>query len=130
MLALLVPVLVGLTGLIIDGGLMLIQYRRGQVTMDSAALAAATKLDEVTFQDSNVVELNVAAARAAALQYGQQNGGGQVSITGVSVSGRQVTVSGAVTAQTYFLRIFGLGNLRFQLSSSAELKHGITQEDQ
>lgn len=129
-LALLIPVLVALTGLVVDGGLMLIQYRRGQIAVDSAALAAAAELDEVIFREANEVQLNSGEAYAAALQYGQQNGGGRVAITGVSVAGRQVTVSGQVTAPTLFMRLFGVGTLRFNLSANAELKHGITEEGQ
>ena len=129
-LALLVPILVGLTGLVIDGGLMLVQFRRGQVTVDSAALAAAAKLDEPVFRDENVVQLNTAEAYAAALQYAQANGGGQVAITGVSISGSRVGVSGQVTTRTLFMQIFGIPSVRLSLSSNAELKYGITEEGQ
>ncbi len=130
MLALLIPVLVGLAGLVIDGGLMLINYRRGQITVDAAALAAAAQLDEAAFRDQNVVQLNAGAAYAAALQSAQTNGGGRVAITGVSVAAAQVVVSGQVSAPVLFLRIFGVGQVRFSVSASAELKHGITEENQ
>lgn len=129
-LALLIPVLVGLAGLVIDGGLMLISYRRGQITVDAAALAAAAQLDEPAFRDQNIVQLNSGAAYAAALQSAQTNGGGRVAITGVSVGGAEVVVTGQVSAPVLFLRIFGVGQMRFTVSAGAELKHGITEENQ
>jgi hypothetical protein len=56
--------------------------------------------------------------------------GGRVAITGVSVSGPQITVSGAVTAPTLFMRLFGVNDVVFSLTASAELKYGITEEGQ
>lgn len=129
-LALLVPFLIGLLGLVVDGGLMMVQYRRGQVAVDSAALAAATQLDEATFLADNRVQLDSNLAHAAALQYGQENGGGHVAITGVSVSDRFVTVSGQVTARTVFLQLLGVPSVRLSVWSRAELKYGITEEGQ
>lgn len=130
MLALLLPVLLGLAGLVVDGGILMIQFRRGQVTVDSAALAAAARLDEDTFKATNQVTLNAADAYAAALTYGQINGQGHVAITGVQISGAKVRVTGQVTARPLFMRLFGINQVRVTLHSDAELRHGITAEGQ
>jgi Flp pilus assembly protein TadG len=130
MFALLMPVLLGLVGLVVDGGLIMVQFRRGQVTLDSAALAAATQLDEETFSSENLVQLNPSNAYLAATRYAQENGQGQVSVTGINVSGAQVDVYGTVAAPTIFMRIFGINRVRLNLSASAELKYGITEEGQ
>ena len=130
MFALLLPVLLGVVGLVVDGGLAMIQYRRGQVTVDSAALAAAAQLDEDGFIASNVVELASSDAYLAALRYAAENGQGHVSITGINISGTQVTVFGTVTTPTIFMRIFGIGQVRMHLFATSELKYGITEEGQ
>jgi hypothetical protein len=114
----------------VDGGLAMIQYRRGQVTVDSAALAAATQLDEDGFIASNIVELASSDAYFAALRYAAENGQGHVSITGINISSTQVAVFGTVTSPTIFMRIFGIGQVRMHLFATSELKYGITEEGQ
>ncbi len=130
MLALLLPVLLGLVGLVVDGGLLLVQYRRGQVTIDSAALAAAARLDEALFEETNQVQLNAADAYSQAMLYAQLNGQGRVAITGVSIEGPRVRVSGQMSSPTIFMRLFGINQVHIRLQASAELKHGITEEGQ
>jgi len=130
MLVILLPVLIGLAGLVVDGGIMFVHYRLGRVTVDSAAIAAATALSEQSFKEDNVVELTPEMAYESALAYAAQNGKGHVAITGVSVSGPQVTVSGSVTSPTLFMRIFGINDVIFSLTANAELKYGITEEGQ
>ena len=130
MFALILPVLIGLSGLVIDGGVAMVQYRRGQVTLDSAALAAATQLNKDVFSTTNQVELIQSDARLVAMRYAQENGQGHVVVTGINVSGTKVTVYGAVASPTIFMRIFGIDQVRLSLSARAELKYGITQEGQ
>jgi Flp pilus assembly protein TadG len=128
--ALLVPVLLGIVGLVVDGGLAMVQYRRGQVAVDSAALAAASQLDRATYVDENSVEISEPEAVALAARYADLNGQSQVSITSIDVAGTQVAVYGTVTSPTIFMRIFGVNEVRFDLSARAELKYGITEEGQ
>jgi uncharacterized membrane protein len=130
MFALILPVLIGLAGLVIDGGVAMVQYRRGQVTLDSAALAAATQLNKDVFSTTNKVELVQSDAQLAAMRYAQENGQGHVAVTGINVSGTQVTIFGAVASPTIFMRIFGINQVRLSLSARAALKYGITQEGQ
>ncbi len=108
----------------------MVQYRRAQVALDSAALAAATLLDEEAFVNENVVQLLPTDAYVAAQRYVHENGQRYVSITGFSVSGTQVIVYGAADAPTLFMRIFGINRVRLNLTASAELKYGITEEGQ
>ena len=130
MLLALLPVLIGLAGLVVDGGIMFVHYQLGRVTIDDAAIAAASVLDETKFTYINAVELEPGNASATAMTYAAENGRGHVTVTGVTVSGAQVTVFGAVTAPTLFLRIFGVNDVTFNFNASAELKYGITEEGQ
>ncbi len=130
MFALLLPVLLGLVGLVIDGGVAMVQYRRAQVALDSAALAAATQLDRERFTADDTVQLSSAAAVGEAIRYAQENDQGQLFVTGINVAGARVVVHGTVTSPTIFMRIFGINQVRLNLSSRAELKYGITEEGQ
>jgi Flp pilus assembly protein TadG len=129
-LALLIMML-GLVGLVVDGGIMFLHYRLGRITVDSAALAAATQLNEDAFLDAdNRVVLADAKAYAAAQQYAARNGRGRVTVTGVSVNENRAVVSGSVTAPTLFLALFNIPAVTFTLSAEAELAYGITEENQ
>jgi hypothetical protein len=109
-----------------------LHYRLGRITVDSAALAAATKLDEREFRDGgdNAIVIEVGEAYAAAEQYAARNGRGRVTITGVSVSENRAIVSGSVTSPTLFLALFNVPVVTFNLSAEAELAFGITEENQ
>jgi Flp pilus assembly protein TadG len=128
----LLTVLLGLVGLVVDGGILFLHYRLGRITVDSAALAAATQLDEREFRDggSNVVVIEVGEAYAAAQHYAALNGRGRVALTGIRVRENRVTVTGAVTAPTFFLALFNVPDITFNLSAEAELTYGITAENQ
>ncbi len=130
MLVVLLPVLLALAGLVVDGGIMFVNYRLGRVTVDSAALVAATMLDERVFEDSNEVRLKNEAAYEIAMHYAAVNGQGRVAITGVNVSENMVTVYGSVVSPTIFMRIFNVDHVTFNLLAEAELKYGITEENQ
>lgn len=134
MLVILLPVLLGLAGLVVDGGIMFVHYRLGQTIVDDAAYAAATALDEGTLLGiTNEVVLDPGEACRRASENAAENSarnGGVLGGVSCSVSGTNVIVSGQVTSPTIFLQIFGIGQVTFDLTSSAELKYGITEEGQ
>lgn len=134
MLTILLPVLLGLAGLVVDGGIMFVHYRLGQAIVDDAAYAAATALDEETLSGiTNEVKLDPAEACSLASENAAENSvrnGGVLGGVSCRVSGTNVTVSGRVTSPTIFMRIFGIEQMSFELTSSAELKYGITEEGQ
>ena len=124
-------VLLGLVGLVVDGGMMFINYRIGRIAVDSAALAAAVQLDLDSFTaPMNRVELNAGDAFRAAVYQAGVNGHGRVSIASVSVAGNQVTVTGSVSSPTFFLRLFNVPAVTFRLTAEAELAYGITEANQ
>ena len=134
MLVILLPVLLGLAGLVVDGGIMFVHYRLGQAIVDDAAYAAATALDEETLSGIiNEVRLDPAEACSLASENAAENSarnGGVLGGLSCSVSATNVTVSGQITSPTIFMSIFGINQVTFDLTSSAELKYGITEEGQ
>lgn len=122
--------LMGFVGLAVDSGLMFTYYRLGQVTVDGAAYAAATQLDKDVFVGAaNAVMLHTSNACAVADVYAAENGRGFVAVACLT-SGATVTINGTVTAPLIFMRVFGMRQLTFHPSASAELKYGITEEGQ
>lgn len=134
MLVILLPVLLALAGLVVDGGNMFIHYRLGQSIVDDAAYAAATALDEVALVSvANEVTLDPAEACGRASDYAAENSTRNGNVLGgisCSVSGANVTISGQVTSPTIFMRILGINQTTFSLTANAELKYGITEEGQ
>lgn len=134
MLVVLLPVLLGLAGLVVDGGNMFVHYRLGQAIVDDAAYAAATALDEEALASpANEVRLDPAEACGLAEAYAAENSARNGNVLGglsCSANGTTVTVAGQVSAPTIFMRIFGMNQMTFHLTSSAELTYGITEEGQ
>jgi uncharacterized membrane protein len=126
-------VLMGMVGLVLDGGAMFLRYRRAQIAVDSAALVAATRLNRAEFSDSNKVQLQVGGTNGAiqaAFDFARANAPGLVTLTRVDVKDNQVDVDGVVTVEPMLLRLLGAHSLTLTLHASAELKHGITKEGQ
>ncbi len=123
-----VPALMLLVGLVADTGSFLLVRRRAQVAVDSAALAAATALDEGKFTNSNQVALDTGLAQAAASQYAHTNYPG-LAVT-CAVNGTQVTCAGSANVTTYFLRLVGITSVHVSAHADSEFKYGIEQEGQ
>jgi len=127
----------------IDGGVMLVQYRHGQIALDSAAFAAAVEADEKSFMcrmapdsidrcDQKILidVHNTKNAYYMAVDYAQKNGAGVLKLTSIDVSDNKVTVCGAVKVRTLIMRIVGINEVPFVMCSAAELKYGISEEGQ
>jgi hypothetical protein len=122
----LLPLLLALTGLVFDGGLMWAQYRRARWAADGAAVAAASDIDRITFRDTGRVELTEDALWTA-LYYAQQNHPG-LYLREIYVTDNVIHVEGSVEAETVFLRMFGVGNLQLNVHGQERPAWGISQE--
>ncbi len=123
-----VPALMLLVGLVADTGHFLVVQRRAQVAVDSAALAAATALNESKFTNSNDVALDVVAAQDAASHYAHTNFPSLA--VACAVNGTQVTCTGNARVPTYFMRLVGLTSVQVSAHAASEFKYGIEHEGQ
>ena len=123
-----VPALMLLVGLVADTGSFLLVRRRAQVAVDSAALAAATALNENTFMNANEVELETGLAQSAASRYAHTNYPG-LSVA-CAVNGTRVTCTGSAKVPTYFMRLVGITSVQVSARADSEFKYGIEQEGQ
>ncbi len=124
----LVPSLMLLVGLVADTGHFLLVRRHAQVAVDSAAVAAATAVDEARFKTTNVVALEPELAQASASFFATKNYRGFP--IACAVNGTRVDCVGSADVPTYFLRLVGIASVRVSARASAELKYGIAEEEQ
>jgi Flp pilus assembly protein TadG len=114
--------LVAVVGLVTDGGLVFSQRRDLQNVADAAALAGAMQIDEGVYRASGEVLLDEPAARQAAVQYLEAEGGVSYSVV---VGPTQVEVSVSRQASTGFLRMVGINAVEISAKASAEPRHGV-----
>lgn len=113
--ALLTPVIVGVSALTLDGGLMYLQRRQAQSIADSAALAAA-----YTYYNTS----NMTLAQAAAVGMAFHNG---VALTSSQVTSPQtgyISVSVTTTKTRSFSALWGAGSMSVTATATAR---GMTE---
>lgn len=116
--------LLAVAGLVADGGLVLAQRRDLQNAADSAAAAAAMRLDEAAYRASSgsVVVLDQNAAYTTAIEHLLGEDGVQYA---VDVTGTSVEIELARSAQTAFLRVLGIDGVAINAHAVAEPRSGI-----
>ncbi|MDR7551261.1 MAG: pilus assembly protein TadG-related protein [Armatimonadota bacterium] len=122
LVAILMAGLVAAVGLVTDGGLVFSQRRDLQNVADAAALAGAMQLDEGVYRASGEVLPDEGAARQAAVQYLEAEGGLSYSVV---VGPTRVEVSVSRQASTGFLRVVGINGVEISANASAEPRHGV-----
>jgi len=126
--ALFLPLLFILVGLVVDGGLILANYRRAQIAADTAAHAASHQVSREVFYNSNQVVLAWEQAVRNAHDYGSFNSHGQVVIQDIVVGPNWVRVEGEVALPTIFMRFVGIPELRVRVVGEAYPAYGIDYE--
>ncbi len=125
----LLPLLLALVGLVFDGGLLWVQFRRARWAADGAAVAAASEIDVAAFARDGKVVLHPEAP-AVAGWYAQQNDP-QLHITRVYVDdGNVIHVRGWVQVEPIFLSIFGVDGVKLDARGQERPAWGISQEGQ
>ena len=126
----LLPVMLLLIGLVLDGGWMYWQYRRAEVTVNAAAQAASHAIDINYFRATNQVQLSQGEAAAVAGDFIQLNRRGVLTLTGVRVSRDQITVNATAQIPTIFFRLAGIPLLTVRVQGTAYPAFGINREGQ
>jgi Flp pilus assembly protein TadG len=111
-------------GLVVDGGARLDAQRRATDQAEQAARAAAQAINPTSLRDSGTATLDPAAAQAAAARY--LAAAGNLTLTGVHVTGTTVTVNVTTTVQPAVLSLIGLHTLTVTGTGRAQLLRGNT----
>lgn len=119
-----ISALVFVTGLVLDGGLVLAARMRALGEAQEAARAGARAIDLLIYRQRGDVVLNQSQAAAAARAYLSS-----ADATGsVHVSANRVTVTVQHTQHTQILNTIGIGSITVQATARARPAHGITTE--
>jgi uncharacterized membrane protein len=119
--AVFLPALLVVLGLVVDGGLAFAARRDLQDLADGAAAAGAMQIDQTTFVTSGAVQTDSAHAQTAALSYlaSHPEVGADVKAGTNSV---QVTVRETYTP--VFLRLFGVRTVNLAATATADARIG------
>ena len=119
--------LLGVTALVVDGGLLFAARRNLQSVADGSARAGAMSLDENGLRESGGrLELDSSEAQQAATAY--LNNSGFSGVADVSVDPLSVQVSLSEERPTLLLGLAGIRTLRTEASSVARPAIGTVRE--
>jgi Flp pilus assembly protein TadG len=119
--------LIGLAGLVLDGGVALSARRRAANEAQAAARAGAEMLDVNAYRNGNMNALDTAASEQAATDYMARADRGATVQT--HAAGDTVTVDVSFDQPLNILGVFGVGSITARGHGSARTAHGITQEN-
>jgi Flp pilus assembly protein TadG len=126
LIGLLLVILIGMAGLVVDGGQLTMQYRASQNAADAAALAAAIQL-------TNGATETQATARASTVAQYNQIPSSDLSIAYYDSSGAVTTVASSVTSvtatvrhdfSTLFLPIVGINSASVSTAATVSVTQG------
>ena len=126
----LLPMMMILVGLVLDGGWMYWQYRRAEIAVNAAAQAASHAIDVEYFRETNQVRLDQGEAWNTASGFVNINQRGQMQVTGIYVGDNQVVVDANAQVQTIFFRLAGISSLSMRVEGRAYPAFGINVERQ
>ena len=126
----LLPMMMILVGLVLDGGWMYWQYRRAEITVNAAAQAASHAIDVEYFRQTNQIRLDSGEAWSAASGFVNINQRGQMQVTGIQIGNNQVIVNANAEVQTIFFRLAGISSLSMRVEGRAYPAFGINVEGQ
>ena len=124
----LLPLLLVVVGLVLDGGLLFVQFRRARWAADGAAVAAASSIDPALYARTGRVTLDNVAI-AAAMHYAQLNDA-DLHLTSVYVQANTIRVQGMVALHPTFLSLFGIGSVPVHVTGEETPNWGIATPGQ
>ena len=128
--ALLLPLILLMIGLVFDGGMMYVHYRRAQIAALTAAQAASHTIDVDHFRSTNQIRLDTSEAARIAADYAYRNSGGHFAAVGISVGPNQVVVEVSGEVPTLFMRAIGIGSVPIRARGGGYPAYGIEEEGQ
>ena len=119
------PLLLSVVGLAIDGGIVFGARRELQNVADSAARAGAMQIDQGVYRESagSTVLLDKTAARQVAAEY--VAGQGREVSAAIEAESQRVVVQVSRQVPTSFLRLLGINTVRIVATAPASVRYGI-----
>lgn len=129
-MVILLPMMLLLVGIVIDGGFMYWQYRRAEVTVNAAAQAASHAIDVEYFRETNLVQLEPGLALAVAQEFVALNQRGRMRVEWIWIGEDDLAVYATAYVDTLFLKIAGITRLPMRVLGHAYPAFGINLEGQ
>jgi len=135
-LTVLMPLLLGISGLAIDGAVVFTARRELQSVADGAARAAATRVDQVSLRQSGGDRMELVQGQGGDSAWAAANGylDERAAVDShwrtrlrwrIAVLGPRVDVAVDADVPTAFMRIVGYDSVSVGATSSANVRHGI-----
>lgn len=121
---LLLPLLLAVVGLALDGGTVFAARRQAQNAADAAARAGAQEIDIARYRDTDEIVLDDRWARYEARRYLAGLGARDAT---VDIAGNQVFVTVRREVPLSFLRLAGVASVRIEASAVAAPVYGIAE---
>ena len=122
--ALLLPLLLSIIGLALDGGIVFAARRQAQNAADAAARAGAQEIDIARYRDTGEVILDADWARYEARRYLAGLGARDAT---VDIVGNRIFVTVRRDVPLSFLRLVGVASVRIEASAVAAPFYGIDE---
>lgn len=124
----LIPVLLIMAGLLIDGGMAVYQHTKLTSAVDAAALASLDAYDRDVWEENQEVVINPNDARRFANMYLTTNMS-DATLTSVQVDNTSVTVRAEATATLFFMSMFGQSDFTIEAMARASLDDTVTEDE-
>jgi len=129
--AITLPLAIILLGLVVDGGLMYLTYRKATIAANLGAQAASHAIDEDYYRATNLVRLERGRALGIAQQYAALNSHGTpIQVTDIRLQRRTVRVAARTHYDTLFMRLAGVRSVTLRVRGQAYAAFGISREGQ
>lgn len=115
-----IPVLLVMAGLLIDGGMAVYQHTRLTSAVDAAAIATLDAYDRGDWEDNEEIVIKLTDARRLANEYLRTNMD-EATIKSVQVDEAEVTVEAEATVHLFFMPIFGQSDFTIEAMAGASL---------
>lgn len=126
----LLPMMLLLVGLVIDGGLMYWQYRRAEIAANAAIQVASHTIDVDYFRETNEIRLDEARAWSIAEDFLARNQRGRMYIEVSWVTPEELGMIARARIDTLFLRLAGFNSFTVRVFARAYPAYGINVEGQ
>jgi hypothetical protein len=123
----LLPLFLALVGLVVDSGVLWVQFRRARWAADGAAVAAASEIDQVLFQRQGAVVVSQGGL-STARHYARLNHPG-LYISQVYVHNNTICARGWVQIDTVFLGLFGVPSVRITVQGRERPAWGVAHPE-
>ncbi|WP_096439416.1 TadE/TadG family type IV pilus assembly protein [Alteribacter populi] len=120
LVAVLIPVFLGVIGLMVDVGFMATNYFKLANAVDSAAYASLDGYDREAWEENEIIVIDGQGAKQLAERYLNENMA-EAKLTSFEVDDTSVTIEAEATSPVFFMKLFGFTDRSITALAGADL---------